>query len=276
MTACMQVAVPDLCAVMVTFTSARRAQPRVAPRRGPQAVVSQAYARVCSVVISDVQRRFQDDADTTTFHAWEYAAIVDSVVLAPDPDTVFLKQSAALIAEDMEWAADTWHMRDLAAVLVAMTTHHVPSHRLFSAATLVCLQRLREAEKRPDEDVAAGLGHAEGIVWSFAVSRRAYPYSAHAVCTAAASMLERLLIAVPQSVSIPIMAQLLWSFGAMWITPPGLFQAAEAALAGRESEVDTEVAMSLEWSFGRARKPAPAVVERRLRKHAESSELLIS
>eukprot|EP00892_Ulva_mutabilis_P010728 jgi/Ulvmu1/8027/UM004_0264.1 len=258
-----QMSLPDLCAGMVALTAAQHAASPVAPQRGPQAVIARRYPHMCSAMISDVQRRFQDSADRTVFHAWEYAAIVGCAAAAPDPDVAFLEQTAAVIAEDMEWAPDTWSMRNLAAVLVPMATHGIPGHRLFTAATLVSLQRLREAEAAPAHAVVA-LGHAEGLVWAFAVSRRAYPYSADAVCTAAASMLEQVLRAVPESASIAVVAQMLWSFAAMWKTPPGLFLAADAALVGREREVDFETAMSLDWAFGRAGMRVPAAVESRL------------
>lgn len=249
-----------MCAVAATFSAAQRAQPRTPPRRGPQAIVAQTYAQVCSVMISDVQRRFRDDADPTVFHAWEFAAIVDAAAHAPDPDTAFLEEAAGVIAEHMEWAPQAWRMRDLSAVLVGMTTHGVRAHRLFTAATLVSLQRLREAAARPEE-AAAALGHAEGVVWAFAVSRRAYPYSADAVSAAAADMLVRVLQDEPGSVSVAVMAQLLWTFAAMWRTPAGLFQAADGVLAGRGGQLDRETAMSLQWSFGRAGIAVPDTVE---------------
>lgn len=255
-----QVTLPDVCAVTATFAAAQRAQPRCPPRRGPQAVVSRSYAQLCSVVISDVTRRFRDSDDQTAFHPWEYAAVVNAAAAAPDPDTVFLAEAAAVAAESMEWSPEAWRMRDLSTVLVSMTAHQVREHRLFSAATLVCLQRLRQAQERP-RAAAAELFHVEGIVWAFAVSRRAYPYSADAVCATAAGLLERVLTDAPAAADVPVMAQMLWSFAAMWKTPPGLFRAAAAALAGHAGEVDSETAMSLQWSFGRAGVAVPAAAE---------------
>lgn len=258
-----QVTLPDLCAVAATFTAAQRAQPRDPPRRGPQAVVAQSYAQICSAMISDVSRRFRDSADQTAFHPWEYAAVVSAAAAAPDPDTAFLAEAAAVIADNMEWSPDAWRLRDLSAVLVSMTTLGVREHRLFSAATLVCLQRLREAREQPGV-AAAALSHVEGIVWAFAVSRRAYPYSADAVSATAAGLLERVLTVAPAAVDVAVMAQMLWSFAAMWKTPASLFWAADAALAGREGEVDSETAMSLQWSFGRAGVVVPAAVAHHL------------
>lgn len=266
---CMQVPLPQVCAVVATFTAARRALPKVPPSRGPQAYAVQSYAQMCSVVISDAQRRFRDDADRTVFHAWELATLVEAAALTPDPDATFLNEAAGVATEHIDWAPGDWRLRDLSPVLAAFATHGLKEHRLFSVATRVCVQRLREAAEQP-RDAAAGLGQAEGVVWAYAVTRRTYPYSSDAVSEAAAGMLEVVLHEDPGAAELAVVAQMLWSFAAMWKTPARLFAVAGDVIATRESDLNPETAMSFEWSFGRARHPLPAVVQQYLKAHREA------
>jgi hypothetical protein len=259
----MQVSLPDMCSVLLTLHAAHAAIPRGhAPGSGPQAVVLQTFASVCATVVADVQRRFRDDSDATSFHPWEYAVLFQAVGAGDSPDREFLEEAAELAADDMEWLPAAWRMRDAAPVLVAAATHDVRVHRLFSAAGLLCVERMREMGGRGSAAAAAReLESLEGVVWAFAVSRRVYPYSADSVCAAAQRLLHEVLEHAPEAVEVGAMAELLWSFAAMWRTPRELFAAADVALAVREEQdVSVEAARSLEWSFGRAGMVVPAVV----------------
>ena len=247
------------------------------PTDGVQVVASGLHERVCAAVFADVLRRFNDDSDQTVFHAWQYATIMRAVTdisasATVDTDSThpgkavhaFVQSAAELAADDMEYAGHSWRMQDISAVLCAAASLHVSAHRTFSVAAMLCQARLKDMAARASVADAAILPQLESLVWAFAVTRTHYPYSADAVCRAAADVLRKLLTAQPDAVDTAVVADMLWSFAAMWQVPVDLFELVGVILDERrctsQQPLRPDVAESLAWSFARAAVTLPACV----------------
>jgi hypothetical protein len=270
-----------MCAVLQALQASHevteRADERPSPTCGVQEVSSSFSERVRAAVCADVCRRFNDDRDQTCFHAWHYAVLMRAVTVGVQASNVdadsknvenalhtFVQSAAELAADDMESVAQSWRLQDLSAVLCAVATHRVRAHRTFSVAAVLCQERLKEAAHRASAEDAAMLPQLESLVWAFAVTRRHYPYSADAVCRAAAEVLQQLLVAQPDAVDTASVADMLWSFAAMWQTPVELFELAGTFLDDRYSDsqrpLRPDIAESFAWSFTRAGIRLPTCV----------------
>lgn len=276
----LQVELKDMCAVMQVLHASKEAtelEAELVPKHSVQVVASSFCDRVRAAVCADVVRRFNDDSEQTRFHAWQYAVVMRAATVRVVAPTIaangkhvqnalctFVQSAADLAADDMESVGHSWRIQDLSAVLCAAATHQVSAHRTFSVAAILCQTRLQEMAVRASVEDAAMLPQLESLVWAFAVTRRHYPYSADAVCRAAADVLQELLAAQPHAVDTAVVADMLWSFAAMWQTPVGLFELVGTVLDDRrrttQKPLRSDIAESLAWSFTRAAVRLPACV----------------
>lgn len=278
----MQVDLNDMCAVLQVLQCSQEVEEQPVRQKvaqtGVHVLEKRRRDKIRALVFADVDRRFKNDDDKTQFHAWHYAVLMRSVAASGNRRTVsaektedsslsaFVQLAAELAAEDMQFVQDSWRLQDISAVLCAAATCQVQAHRAFSVAAILCQSRLKDMAERASIEDAAVLPQLENLVWAYAVSRRQYPYSADAVCAAAAGALQALVAAHPDKMVVSVVADLLWSLAAMWHTPNKLFglvgQVLDERRRSSQQPLDSEVAESLAWSFMRAGMRLPdSVVE---------------
>jgi hypothetical protein len=267
-----QVPLQDACAVLDISTASWEVGLARAQTRGVAVVLARERERVCVAAADDAARRIADDADQTRFAPRHYAALLraatrggatagGSAEAANTRLAAAVEAAARAAAGSLDVEPGAWSIAELATVVSAAATYSVPAHRTFCAAAVLLQERLRGMAARAAAVDADALLHVEAAVWAYAVTRRAYPYSADAVCREGAAVLAALLAARPASVDAAVMAEMLWTFAARWQTSPALFHAAARALDdGARPPLAADVAESLAWAFVRAGVPVPKCV----------------
>jgi hypothetical protein len=240
-------------------------------RRFAPGSIARAAPTLYTQIAADLARRFHDSSDSTRFLPHHYACIFENAaVLCPTDNAVTLGLSD-VAADEIASAPGLWHTRDIVRSVVACANAELPAHRLFEAAAPELCERIdRDAALSGEEAAPRGLwmpaltlDETENVLWVYAVTRKAYPYSAKRVRNTIAAFLRRELTLNGESTDVSILADMLWSFAATWLPPKELFQQARSVLDARypdiKSAVNPAVAESLQWSYGRARVAPPAL-----------------
>lgn len=256
----LQVSLQDVC-IMLQLVQAGAA--RVARGAQRAKIVVKASPRLLAAIAADLERRVRDDNDHTRFQGLHFATVLSCSQLLWPHDSSTPLELASAAATDIMVAPGTWSTRALAQAVVSCAEAELPAHRLFTAAATEAAARLEAL----DMCTAAGQlspyavrpEDAEGILWAYTVMRKSYRYSTSQVVGAVSTYLMYMLQTDPQRIAPDVLAEMLWSFAAMWHVPKPLFAAAGRVFDEHwDHDVTDEVAESVVWAFGRAGVPAPA------------------
>ena len=268
-----QVSLCDVCAMLQAL--ARQAGPKrdaaSSSVRSLPGVVAAAAGVVHPLVAADVARRWRDDTDHTHFRPHHYVTLLGQADHLWPRDATVPVGLTDVAADEIEGAPHVWPTRHIVRVVTRCAELELPAHRLFATAGRELSARIDatyNTARISDAGLCApmlSLDEAENVLWAFAVTRRAYPFSAAQVSRAVASFLQRTLEEGGTRVSTEVLVDMLWSFAAMWHTPVRLFELARTVLDDPERSTDARsnavLSESLRWSFHRAGMAPPVAYQ---------------
>ena len=249
----MQITLDSVCA-SVRLATAAVAAGEPAPRRSIAGTLQRRRLSLFEHAATDIARRLHDDADRTRFLPHHYVYLLKAVPVLWPAGAGPAATLALAAADDIIAAPDSWPTAHLVDAAVACAAAKLRAPLLLTAAAEVVCMRL-------DDGQGLTLPDAERLLWAFAVSRTAVPYTATRVARAVAALLKAVLSTGAERVHAAVLADVLWSLAAMRAAPRGLLDAAEAALqaAGAAAPSFAE-AEAIEWAFHRSGRTPPAVV----------------